>query len=386
MPYNRRMTISPEARALHERAVVVDMHAHPSLKTFLLGERFHLPHRPPKGMGVFTMQTCLPSLRKGGIKVQVATHYVPEKGLADDCVLVDGLSFTISKVRRGFTSPNAMTREVIEHFEVAVAAAARKNGGQGIRTVKSLAQLEAALAQGDIAVLHAVEGGHSLENKLENLDDLFERGVCMLTLAHFYDNGVAPPVEAIPHDLFLRRLGCFTSVKDVTKPLTPFGKEVIERMIELGMLIDLTHCTPPARSEAFDINGGRRPLLFSHVGLQELAPFDINPTADEVRRIAETGGMVGVILMPYFLSTPKDTKTLEPVIATVRGFLHAGGEDAVGIGSDFDGFTEPPDLVHEPAEWPRLTDALFKAFGTAITEKILGANFMRVLKSGWGKV
>lgn len=379
------MDISAEARALHERAVVVDMHAHPSLKTFLLGERFHLPHRPPKGMGVFTMQTCLPSLRKGGVNVQVATHYVPEKGLADDCVLVDGLSFTISRVRRGFTSPNALTREVIEHFEAAVSVAAQKNGGKGIRVVKSYGELESALALGDIAVLHAVEGGHSLENNLDHLDDLFERGVCMLTLAHFYDNGVAPPVEAIPHDLFLRKLGCFKSTKDVTKPLTPFGRDVIERMIELGMLIDLTHCTPPARTEALDINAGRRPMLFSHVGLQELAPYDINPTADEVRRIADSGGMVGVILMPYFLSTPKDTRSLEPVVATVKGFLQAGGENAVGIGSDFDGFTEPPDLVHEPAEFPRLTDAFCKAFGATVTEKILGANFVRVLKSGWGK-
>lgn len=379
------MDISPEARALHDRAVVVDMHAHPSLKTFLLGEKFHLPHRPPKGMGVFTMQTCLPSLRKGGVNVQVATHYVPEQGLAKDCVVIDGLSRTITKVRRGFRSPNEVTREVIDHFEGAIARAAEQPGGSLPRIVKSNAELDLALSKGEIAVLHAVEGAHSIEGTIANLDDLFDRGVCMLTLAHFYENGVAPPVNAIPHDFFLRRVGCFKEPKDVTKRLTPLGRDVVERILELGMLVDLTHCTPPARNEVIDINAGRRPLLFSHVGLQELASYDINPTAEEVAKVSATGGMVGVILMPYFLSVPKERKSLEPIVATLRGFIQAGGDDCVGIGSDFDGFTEPPKDVHEPAEFPRLTEALLGAFGSATTEKILGANFLRVLKNGWGR-
>lgn len=377
--------VSPEAAAFHERVVVADMHAHPSLKTFLVGEKFHLPHRPGRGMGVFTLQTSLPSLQDGAFDIQVNTVYVPERGLAEDCFIVDGLSRAISRVRRGFKDPFAVTLETLDHFEEAVAHAAREPKGRVPVVARSVAELEAALRDDRIAVLHAVEGGHSLGGELDNLDVLFDRGVCMLTLAHFYENGVAPPVEAIPHDFFLRKVGCFKRPKDLSLGLTEFGRQVMERMIERGMLIDLTHCTPRAREEAFDINGGRSPLLFSHVGLHELAPYDINPTAEEIKRVADTGGMVGVILMPYFLTTPKNQKGYEPVIETLRRMIDAGGTDAVGIGSDYDGFTDPPDDLREPADFPRFTERLLEVFGSDTAEKILGANFLRVLKTGWRK-
>jgi membrane dipeptidase len=382
--YNGAMEGLPEeVLEFHRRAVVADMHAHPSLKTYLAGERFHRRHRPGKDMGVFTMQVCLPSLRKGGVDVQVSTVHVPEKGLADDCLVLEGLSKVHRRFRRGFRDIAATTHRVLDRFEAAVARAAREAGGPVPRIARSPEELQAALAAGDIAILHAIEGGHSLEGDIANLDAFHARGVCMLTLAHFYPNGVAAPVDGIPHDFFLRKLGCFRREKDLSQGLTDFGRDVVERMVEKGMLVDLTHCTPRARQEVFAINRGRRPLVFSHVGLHALAPYDINPTDDEVRRIADTGGMVGVILMPYYLSAPKQQKGFDPLIETFRRLIDLGGEDCAGIGSDFDGFTDPPDDLREPADYSRLTARLLDAFGSRIAEKILGANFLRVLHDGW---
>jgi microsomal dipeptidase-like Zn-dependent dipeptidase len=379
------MKVSAEAMAFHERCVVADMHAHPSLKTYLLGEKFHRPHRPGKHMGVFTMQTSLPSLRKGSVDIQVATHYVPERGLADDCIVVEGLSKVIPRLRHALKEPLEATRAMMSHFEGAVARGSKDEKGRKPRLVRSLAELDAALKDGDIAVIHAVEGAHSLGGNAATVDEFFERGVCMLTLAHFYENECAPPVEGIPYDFFLRKIGCFKHKHDATKSLPEFGREVVERMIDRGMLIDLTHCTPAAREAVCEINGKRRPLVLSHIGLKELMPHELNVTGEEVKRIADTGGVVGVILMPYYLTVPRQEKGFEPIVETLRRLIQHAGEDGVGFGSDYDGFTDPPDDVKEPAEYPRLTEELLKAFGERQTEKILGANFLRVLRSGWGR-
>lgn len=376
-------SVSAEVMAFHERCVVADMHAHPSLKTFLAGEKFHHPHKPGRGGGVFTMQTGLPSLQKGGIDVQVATHYLPEKGLADDCVVLEGLSKVIKRLRRGFKDPVGVTREMIDNFEAAVDRAAREPDGRVPRIVRSIAELDRALQDNAIAIVHAVEGAHSLGGDIANLEELHRRGVCMLTLAHFYDNGVAPPVDGIPYDFYLRKVGCFKSKKDVTLPLPEFGRSVVERMIELGMLIDLTHATPPARDTVFEINAKRSPLLFSHAGLLELMPHELNISTEDVKRVADTGGMVGVILMPYYLTEPKQEKGFEPILETMRRLIKYGGEGCVGIGTDYDGMTDPPDDVRESGEFPRLTEALLGAFGETQTEKILGGNFLRVLRETW---
>ncbi|MDX9975036.1 MAG: membrane dipeptidase, partial [FCB group bacterium] len=337
-------------------------------------------------MGVFTMQCSLPSLRKGCVDIQVATHYVPEKGLIDDCIVLEGLSKVHSKLKRGLKEPLETTRAMMTQFEEAVERGAQDTKGRIPRIVRSLTELDAALKNGDIAIIHAIEGGHSLGGDVATVDEFFERGVCMYTLAHFYENGVAPPVEGIPYDFFLKKLGCFKHKHDATKSLPDLGRTVVERMIEKGIIIDLTHCTPPAREAICDINAKRRPLVYSHTGLLELMPHELNVSAEQVKRVAETGGMVGVILMPYYLKTPKQEKGFEPIIETLRLMINYAGEEGVGFGSDFDGFTDPPDDVHEPGEYPRLTEQLLKAFGEKQTEKILGANFVRVLRAGWGRV
>jgi membrane dipeptidase len=187
-----------------------------------------------------------------------------------------------------------------------------------------------------------------------------------------------------------KHLGCFRSPKDLAASLTPMGRDVVDEMLRLGMLVDLTHCTPPARAAVLDRVGTRRPVVMSHVGAGSINPNPMNPTPDEVRRIAETGGVVGVIAMGYWLTgraegqRGRDAGGIGAMVATVRALADQGGIDAVALGTDFDGFTDPPDDLPDPSHLPRLEEALLAGgFTGAEVEKVLGGNAMRVLTDGW---
>jgi microsomal dipeptidase-like Zn-dependent dipeptidase len=325
----------------------------------------------------------LPAVIAGGVDAIIAAHYLPERALLDDCRWLRWLSRVAPRrIRQLFTGePFEQTVAILEGFERAVATA--NSGARELaRVVHSTEELLRARADGVVAVVHAVEGAHSLGGEIGRVAELAQGGVAMLTLAHFYANEVAAPVNGIPEKM--RRFGCFGQAKDLELGLGPIGAPVVEEMLRLGVVVDLTHCTPRARREVYSLAGQRRPLVFSHVGVQPLADDPMSPTAEEIRRIADTGGVVAVIFMNHWLGEHDAGDGIDAIVATIRTITDVGGTDAVAIGSDFDGFTDPPDDLEDPSQLPRLTEALQLAgFANGEIEKILGGNMLRVLRNGW---
>ena len=178
--------------------------------------------------------------------------------------------------------------------------------------------------------------------------------------------------------------------RDLTQGLMPLGVRVVQRMIDLGMLIDLSHSTPVARQQIYelcDASGKRVPLLATHVGAYEINPSPYNLTDWEVKRIARDGGVVGVIFMPYWLMPKESGMGLNFVSRTIAHFVNVGGEDVVGIGTDFDGFATPPEDLYNAEQMPRLTQRLLiDGHSEARVKKILGGNALRALREGWGKL
>jgi membrane dipeptidase len=159
---------------------------------------------------------------------------------------------------------------------------------------------------------------------------------------------------------------------------------VVEKMVELGMLIDLSHSTPAARKRIYQIVGRRAPLLFTHVGAYEINPDPYNPQDWELRQIAESGGVAGVIFMNYWLMPRESGRGLNFIAHTLRHFVNAAGIEHVGLGSDFDGFTDPPDDLKDSSELPKLTQRLVvEGYSADEIGKILGGNALRVLREGW---
>ena len=274
---------------------------------------------------------------------------------------------------------------MINVFNEAVEKAQQK--GWPVTIARNKTELQAALASDITVFLHAVEGAHSLDNDIQNLDNLFNLGVCMLTPAHIYENEATQCVGGIPQDFQL--CGCFQNHEIQQGGLLPFGVDVVNKMIDLGMIIDMTHCTPAARTKIFDLNGNQSPLIMSHVGVHDMNSHPMNHSNPEIRKIAESGGVVGIIFYTYWLKSPNPPKDgldlISNTAAHIKNMVNIAGIEHVAIGTDFDGFTDPPDDINDPAMFPDLQSGLKNSgFTDAEIEKIFKTNALRVLMDGWG--
>lgn len=379
-------------RILHYQSTLVDLHAHPSLKASLfyrsLGRRVY---PSPRAFNPFSVRTNFPRLIEGGIDIVLSVIYTPERGITESAPPLKLLKYLTPRLWRNiygrgyFTVANEMmniiekqAREAIDH----------QNNAPMARFAYNIDELEAILkepiSKRPVALIHSVEGGHTLEGKLENLDALFQRGVAYLTLAHFFPNEIVNPTFPWPEHL--QQFNWFQDERDLTRGLTPFGEQVIERMVELGMLIDISHCTPHARARIYDIVGKRAPLIVSHVGAFDINPDPYNLKDWEMKKIADSGGVIGVIFMNYWLMPSESHRGLNVITQTLQKFIDLAGEDHVGIGTDFDGFTTPPSDLVNAAQMPRLTQRLLSEGLTPDQiQKILGGNSLRVLRQAWGR-
>jgi membrane dipeptidase len=376
---------------VHFKSTVMDLHAHPSFNVSLFNRTITSRFYPSRSaFDPFSVRTNLPTLRTGGVDILMSAVYAPERGIFDECRYLSILRFFMRPVwNKIYGRPYFdVTSQMLDEMETALSKAIDPLTGKPLAKVaQSLAALEAILAEGSehpVAFVHAVEGGHCIDGKLENLQTLFERGVAYLTLAHFFENEIVHPVFPWPE--YIQKFGCFRSERDLTKGLKPFGEQVVEKMVELGMLIDISHCTPPARARIYEIVGNRRPILATHVGAYEINPSPYNLRDWELKKIAESGGAVGVIFMNYWLMPHETKRGLNFITRTIEHFVNTAGVDHVSIGSDFDGFTDPPDDLKDASELPYLTQRLTaEDYSEDSIGKILGGNALRVLREGWGK-
>jgi membrane dipeptidase len=375
---------------IHQDATIIDLHAHPALKISLFKRAFTSPLKVSRSFNPFSFRTDFSKLKEGSVDVLLSSIVAPEKGMLEECTYLQLLKFLMPFTwNRVFNQPHfKVTIEMLDEMErVLKKANLNKAEKPQIKMVFSVQELDDVLNQKDappIAVIHSVEGAHSLDGNLDNLLKLFDRGVAYLTLAHFYANEAVHPVFPFPESVQI--LKCFRGGRNLALGLTEFGEQVVEKMVELGMILDITHCTPPARKRIYEIVGKDMPIIASHVGAFEINPSPYNLKDWEIKRIADTGGVVAVIFMNYWLMPHETKRGLNFIARTIEHFVNVGGIDHVGIGSDFDGFTDPPDDLKDASELPKLTQRLLaEGYNTVEIEKILGANALRVLREGWGK-
>lgn len=380
---------APDWETLHRDATLVDLHIHPSLKVSLFHRVLTTRLYSPRAFDPFSLRSDFTRLRDGSVDVILSCIYAPEHGILEECPPLNLLRFVTPRVwRKVFRqTPFAVTLQMLDEMEKAVAQSheAESHSPQA-RVVRSVTELDALLAQEahPIAVVHAVEGGHSLDGELRNLNTLFERGVAYLTLAHFFENEIGYPCYPWPESI--QHFNWFQGQRNIALGLKPFGEDVVERMVELGMLIDISHCTPAARARIYDIVGDRAPLAASHVGVYDINPDPYNLKDWEIRRIAEGGGVIGVIFMNFWLMPRESARGLNFIIRTLAHCVNVGGVECAGLGSDFDGFTDPPDDLKDAAKMPRLTQRLLaEGYSRDAIHKILGGNALRVLREGWGR-
>jgi microsomal dipeptidase-like Zn-dependent dipeptidase len=386
---------------IHHEATIVDLHIHPSMQQQLFRRNLNLRYVIDRTLhgNPLNVRASFPLLHDGGYDVIFSALYVPERGIVDDFPIIK--VFRLSRPRMWqkliASPPYDATIKVMSDMEAAVAAS---TADAAMQITRSVAELDAILSQPKgprpIAVIHAVEGAHSLGREdasdgdvMSHLDTLYQRGVITITLAHFYPNRVVNPCYPFPEDI--ARLASNSALwRDPTLGLTDLGKQVVERMIELGMLIDLSHATPAARSQIYDIadaSGRSVPLLATHAGAYAINPSPYNLTDWEIQRIARDGGVVGVIFMPYWLMPKESGQGLNFIARHIQYLVQVGGEDLAGIGTDFDGFSVPPDDLDNVSQLSRLTQRLVAdGHSESAIKKVLGGNALRAIRQGWGRI
>ena len=384
--------ILPEWERIHYQAsTILDLHVHPSLKVSMFNRAFSTRIYPSgRAFDPFSVRANFPLMKQGGVDVALSVVYAPERGIVEECSIISILRYFMPRTwKKIYEQPYFdVTSEMLDDMESVVAKTTDPQTGKPLAKIAhSLQELETILAQGDkrpIALVHCIEGGHCIDGNLDNLETLFERGVAYMTLAHFFENEIVHPCYPWPESM--QKFGCFQGERDISQGLKPFGEQVVEKMVEMGMLIDVSHCTPPARERIYEIVANRAPILATHVGAYEINPDPYNLKDWELKKIADSGGVVGVIFMNYWLMPHETKRGINFITRTLDHFIKVAGVNHVGVGTDFDGFTDPPDDLVDASELYKLTQRLLAEGYTEETiAKIWGGNALRALKEGWGK-
>ncbi|TMA21112.1 MAG: hypothetical protein E6J88_16225 [Deltaproteobacteria bacterium] len=331
---------SVDPAAVHASAPVADLHAHPSLNAYYLRRDLGREHRGPVRWNPLRQQIDLPRARAGGLRVLTNCVYAP-------AVL------PVRPFRAALGAFQAL--EDLCARNPALAQVARRRG-----------DVAAVLASGKLAVIHAAEGGHHLEGSLEKLGELAARGLRYLTLTHFIHNGIAQPAR-LPGRFYF-------SVLRGAPGLTSFGRSVVKRCEELGVLVDVTHCSDRSLADVLSI--ATKPLVATHTGFRRFLQTERNLSDEQVRLIARTGGMVGVITWNDLLGGDSIENMADSI---VHGALIAG-PDHIGIGTDFDGWVPSAAGIRNALHYPALTETLSRrGFTSTELTSILGRNYLRVL-------
>ncbi|NDJ54727.1 MAG: hypothetical protein GYB68_16790, partial [Chloroflexi bacterium] len=243
-----------------------------------------------------------------------------------------------------------------------------------------------------------------------NLFSLYRRGVAQIGLGHFYPNVVSQTVFSFPErttELIDEELWA-KNWHDLTIGLTPLGFKVVHEMIRLGIIIDLSHTSPAARRDVYDLvdfleaeYGRRGTVVFSHVGVQAIHRHPYNLADWEIKWLAEHSGLIGVMWSNYWLSGHETVKLGTGYFArTIDHILQVSGgqTNLIAFGSDLDGFSDPPDELYDATRWPIVTqylaaeldrvspDPAFPRYSLADLRAFMGGNAIRILQSGWGRV
>jgi membrane dipeptidase len=371
---------SERARRVQEEAIVVDTHEDVPYK---LDEKW-----ADVALRGATPHFDIPRAREGGLTAPFFAVYVPA-----------------SYAEAGGAAQKTLQLIDLVHRVV-------DSHPKELELTDSVAGIRRLKKEGKIAVLMGIEGGHAIEDSLDNLRDFYKRGIRYMTLTHVNTNNWADssgpfylpdfnPAESRRH-----------------KGLTGFGKEVVREMNRLGMMVDISHVSDDTIEAA--LKTSRAPLFASHSSCRALCNMPRNLTDDQIKRIAAGGGVVMINIASAFIDQKAfdaDRATIqsgrpeyEKIKAELAGdpikrdaaisrlmetfpshradwtravdhiehVIKIAGPDAVGLGTDFDGIEDPPEGLEDVSKLPRITEELLRrGYSEAVVKKVLGENFLR---------
>jgi len=367
--------IAERARKLHFSSIVLDTHDDTTQRFF--SKDFDLGKRNPDG------HVDIPRMREGGMNAIFFS------------IWIDGRIMGPPAVEKALDQIDAVHENVLRYSKDVVFC-------------RSAEEVRRAHAQGKIAALMGVEGGHMIGNDIRVLRMFGDLGVRYITLAHFYNDEWADS----------------STDKPAHNGLTDFGKDVVREMNRQGIMVDISHVSDKTFFDALEVS--KAPLIASHSSCRALCNHPRDMSDDMIRALAAKGGVIQINYERSFIdqaykdaydkvsggvvaATEKITKecaddadcigrkskdlqtqleasgalprvSWERIIDHIDHVVKLVGPDHVGLGSDFDGATMP-DGMEDCSKLPKITEALMrKGYKDEDIRKILGENLLRVME------
>ncbi len=252
--------------------------------------------------------------------------------------------------------------EFIDYFDTLMA-----ENSDVIRPVTTVDEILANREKGLMSALLTIEEGEAVEGSVEKLEHFYNRGVRMMTLTWNFANQLA-----FPNYVREGRI-------DTERGLTEKGFEIINRMWDLGMIVDIAHLNDAGIYDIFSC--ARKPIVASHSNARAVHNVPRNLSDDMIRKLKENGGIMGINYCPQFISEREKENQIPDIIRHIRHIADVGGIETVALGSDFDGI-ETPVGMSDATKTNDLYDALVaEGFSEEDIDKIFYKNFLRVLKA-----
>ena len=374
------VVVTDAARKIHAASFVFDGHNDlPWMVRTEAGSSFNQADlKKPLGP---KFHTDIARLRAGNVGAQFWSVYVPASTAKEGKALLQTLE-QIQLVR-------TMVQRYPETFEMA-------------RTADDVVRIQKS---GKIASLIGVEGGHCIEDSIENLRRLHALGAGYMTLTH---SDTLAWADAATDD-------------EKHSGLTPFGEDVVREMNRLGMLIDLSHVSDETMKDAIKVSIA--PVIYSHSSARAIAGHPRNVPDDVLRLVKENGGVVMINFFPGFIHPesarrrarmfhvsrelrakhPNDAEfkkaikdweqanPIEPgsifdVCDHIDHVKKIAGIDHIGLGSDYDGITIVPRQLEDVSTYPVVTQELLnRGYSAAEIHKIMSGNILRVMRQAESK-
>jgi membrane dipeptidase len=342
--------LSPAVADLHERLTIVDLHA----DSLLFGR--DLLRRADRG------HVDVPRLVEGNVALQVfamATKVPRHLNIETNDDRSDDV--TLVALVQGW--PRASWRSLVaraEHQAARLRAMAADSGG-ALTLIRTAADLDAFLVRragdrGLVAGLLSIEGAHALDGDVANLARLDAAGYRMVGIAHFFDNAFGGSAHGVAKG-----------------GLTTAGRDLVAELERRQLIVDVAHASAATIDDVLAI--ATRPVVASHTGVRAVCDNTRNLSDDQLRRIAATGGLIGIGFWP----TACGGESVEWIARSIAHAVAIVGADHVGLGSDFDGAVPVP---FDASGMGLLTGALV---GQGLDETqiaaVMGGSAIRLLRS-----
>lgn len=329
-----------DAQTLHQKSIVIDGHCDTLMNVQMRYDGF-----PPflKHLSDQKGHIDLPRLKAGGITAQNFACYLGDQFL-----------------------PAQAVRETLRMIDTFCRW--QEENAADLCLATCAADIERAKIEGKVAGILSLEGAEGLEGDLGVLRMVYRLGVRWIGLTWSRRNQAADGVSE-------QRTG---------GGLTEFGVRLVQEMNRLGMLVDIAHLAQRGVEDVFEVCKG--PVIASHANARALCDTPRNLTDAQLERLAASGGVIGVVYVPGFITRGDQPPTLAMLLDHVDHIVKVAGIDHIGLGSDWDGFGGPPPVgLDDVSQTPHITAGLLdRGYNAGDVQKILGGNWLRVIRQVMG--